>query len=114
MAQIYGIFKNYLGIRALKLQKFILTLASGISDGLTQPSMTMDYVYIIRNNRTKRVYIGYTKNLRRRLIEQKKEDNEIELVYYEAYNNEKLARLRERRLKLYGSAWRGLKKRLGL
>jgi len=74
--------------------------------------MLMDYVYILKNSRTKRVYIGYTKNLKRRLIEHKKEDSDIELVYYEAYNNEKQARLRERRLKLYGSAWRGLKKRL--
>jgi len=74
--------------------------------------MLMDYVYILKNSRTKRVYIDYTKNLKRRLIEHKKEDSDIELVYYEAYNNEKQARLRERRLKLYGSAWRGLKKRL--
>ncbi|KUK55985.1 MAG: Integrase family protein [Atribacteria bacterium 34_128] len=93
VVQIYGIFRSCLAIRVRKLQKSILTSASRISDGLTQPSMPMDYVYILRNNRTKRIYIGYTKNLRRRLIEHKKEDNEIELVYYEAYNNEKLARL---------------------
>lgn len=35
-----------------------------------------------------------------------------ELVYYEAYNSEKLARTHERRLKYYGSAWRGLKRRI--
>lgn len=76
--------------------------------------MLMEYVYILKNKRTKRTYIGYTKDLKRRLIEHKKEDNDIELVYYEAYNNIKQARLRERKLKLYGSAWRGLKRRLEL
>ena len=100
MVQIYDIFRNYSDIKVQKQQKFILTSASEISDGLTQPSMLMDYVYILKNSSTKRVYIGYTKNLKRRLIEHKKEDNDIELVYYEAYNNEKQARLRERRLKL--------------
>jgi hypothetical protein len=34
VVQIYGIFKSYLDIRARKLQKSILTLASGILDGL--------------------------------------------------------------------------------
>lgn len=76
--------------------------------------MLMEYVYILKNKRTKRTYIGYTKDLKRRLIEHKKEDNDIELVYYEAYNNIKQAQLRERKLKLYGSAWRGLKRRIEL
>lgn len=34
VVQIYGIFKSYSGIRVLKLQKSIPTLASGISDRL--------------------------------------------------------------------------------
>jgi len=34
------------------------------------------------------------------------------LVYYEAYQSEKLARDRERKLKYYGSAWRALRKRI--
>ncbi|MBC7080692.1 MAG: GIY-YIG nuclease family protein [Thermoplasmatales archaeon] len=68
----------------------------------------------MKNNRTERIYIGYTKDIERRLVEHKKKDVDIELVYYEAYNNGKQAQLRERRLKLYGSAWRGLERRLGL
>jgi putative endonuclease len=74
----------------------------------------MYYVYILKNKRTNRLYIGYTEDLKRRLSEHKKIDDSIELVYYEAYIYESQARIRERKLKLYGSAWRGLKKRLGL
>jgi putative endonuclease len=74
----------------------------------------MYYVYILRNKRTNRLYIGYTEDLKRRLSEHKKIDDSIRLIYYEAYIYESQARTRERKLKLYGSAWRGLKKRLGL
>lgn len=76
--------------------------------------MLMYYVYILKNKRTNRSYIGYTENLRRRLSEHKKKDGDIELVYYEAYIHERQARARERKLKQYGSAWRGLKERLEL
>ena len=38
----------------------------------------------------------------------------IELTYYEAYNHEEEARQREWKLKMYGSAWRGLKQRLNI
>ena len=73
----------------------------------------MYYVYILRNKKNKELYIGYTSNLKRRLHEHNKE-NDFNLVYYEAYLLEKNARNRERKLKYYGSAWRGLKKRLGI
>ncbi|MCK4734774.1 MAG: GIY-YIG nuclease family protein [Methanophagales archaeon] len=73
----------------------------------------MYYVYVLKNRRTNWFYIGYTENLKRRLVEHKKSDNGIELVYYEAYIYEKHARTRERKLKQYGSAWRGLRRRLG-
>jgi len=76
--------------------------------------MLMYYVYLLKNKRINRLYIGYTENLRRQLDEYKKNDNSIELVYYEAYMHEKQACERERKLKIYGSAWRGLKKRLGI
>ena len=74
----------------------------------------MYYVYVLKNKRMNRLYIGYTEDLNRRLNEHKKKDDSVELVYYEAYTYENQARARERKLKLYGSAWRGLKKRLGL
>lgn len=78
----------------------------------------MYYVYILqwkRNNEFyigyNEFYIGYTDNLERRLKEHKKEGN-LKLFYYEAYQSEKAARQREKRLKYYGSAWRALKKRI--
>lgn len=73
----------------------------------------MYYVYILINNKSRKLYIGYTNNLKRRFKEHKKE-NDFKLIYYEAYFREKEARHRERGLKFYGSAWRGLKKRLNI
>ena len=76
----------------------------------------MFYVYLIKiKNRTKHsYYVGYTSNLRKRILEHKENKGEIELIYYEAYQSEKLARTREKKLKHFGSAWRALKKRLNL
>ena len=71
----------------------------------------MHYVYVIKNKQGK-FYIGYSSDLKRRLEEHKRSDKLHELVYYEAYQLEKSARQRERKLKYYGSAWRGLKKRV--
>jgi len=68
----------------------------------------MYYVYVLENKKTKKLYIGYTNDLGRRL----KEHLGFRLIYYEAYLSEKYARDRERKLKYYGSAWRGLKKRI--
>ncbi|MEK7089458.1 MAG: GIY-YIG nuclease family protein [Patescibacteria group bacterium] len=70
----------------------------------------MHYVYILRNNTKKTIYIGYTSDLRRRLKEHK--DKKPELLYYEAYKDEKDARIRERMLKQRGQAIRWLKSRL--
>ncbi|OGY63260.1 MAG: hypothetical protein A3I24_02310 [Candidatus Harrisonbacteria bacterium RIFCSPLOWO2_02_FULL_41_13b] len=71
----------------------------------------MYYVYVLKNIRDD-FYIGYTKNVERRLAEhQNQEDKSYKIVYYEVYAFEKDARNRERRFKYYGSAWRALKKR---
>ena len=71
----------------------------------------MYYVYILKNNVTQKLYIGYSNNLEQRL-KQHKSIKGVKLIYYEAYQYEKEARDREWRLKIYGSAWRGLKQRL--
>ena len=70
----------------------------------------MYYVYLIRNKKTKNIYVGYTANLKRRIYEHK--DKNPELMYYEAYKNEKDARTREMKLKQYGHTIRRLKERL--
>ncbi|PIV42540.1 MAG: excinuclease ABC subunit C [Candidatus Nealsonbacteria bacterium CG_4_10_14_0_2_um_filter_40_15] len=71
----------------------------------------MYYVYILKLERNNKFYIGYTKDLIKR-IEQHKSKNKFQLIYYESYSVEELARSRERKLKYYGSAWRALKKRI--
>jgi putative endonuclease len=71
----------------------------------------MYYVYILKWKRNSGFYIGYTENLKQRIKQHQKEGN-LKLIYYEAYLSEKVARLRERKLKYYGSAWRALKKRI--
>ncbi|OQA52549.1 MAG: GIY-YIG nuclease superfamily protein [candidate division WS2 bacterium ADurb.Bin280] len=73
----------------------------------------MFYVYVIRRTAKRVLYIGFTTDLRKR-IEQHSEKYLTELIYYEAYVDERLARNRELKLKFYGSAWRGLKKRINL
>lgn len=70
----------------------------------------MHYVYVLRLGISE-WYIGYTKDLKRRFQEHQNKYTG-ELIYYESYQSEKLARDRERKLKYYGSAWRALKKRI--
>ena len=70
----------------------------------------MHYAYVLKKKRGD-FYIGYTADLKRRLVEHQKEWP-CELVYYEAYQSEKSARDRERKLKYYGSAWRALRTRI--
>ena len=88
----------------------------------------MYYVYLIKNSKTGRTYIGSTNDLRRRLKEHKNEIRarilrarpstkefcalEPELIYYEAYKDERDAREREKKLKQRGQTVRRLKERL--
>ena len=64
----------------------------------------MYYVYVIRNE-IDEFYIGYTADLKKRLAEhnaggtQSTKNHQWELVYYEAYVNERYAHNRERTLK---------------
>ena len=70
------------------------------------------YVYVLANRRTKRIYIGFSKNLRQRLASHQRRDPDWQLAYYEAYASEAEARQRERDLKQYGSALGHLKGRI--
>jgi len=70
----------------------------------------MYYVYLLRDIISKKTYIGYTKDLKRRLLEHKRK--KPELVYYEAYKNKDDARRREQKLKQRGQTARRLKERL--
>ncbi len=74
----------------------------------------MFYVYFLVSKINKdEIYIGSTNNLTKRFKEHNsgqvfstKTHRPWSLIYYEAYNQEKLARIREQRLKHHGNALR--------
>ena len=79
----------------------------------------MFYVYVLRSMKDKNLYIGYTNNLDRRLIEHNSRTSQstksrapFELIYYESYKVREDAEHREDMLKLFGRALGGLKRRI--
>lgn len=79
----------------------------------------MHYVYILKSLKDKRLYIGYTSNLKLRykehcdgLVKSTIKRRPLELIYYEAYKNEKDARNREEYLKGGGKAHNTLKEQI--
>lgn len=79
----------------------------------------MFYVYILKSKKNNKLYIGFTRNLRRRLIEHNKELNvstkgrgPLELIYYEAYKSKKDALKREQILKKFKTSYRKIKRRI--
>ena len=94
----------------------------------------MYYVYFIRNKKENKSYIGYTKDLKRRLSEHQDKIRarilrarpstkahkmtymlgalEPDLIYYEAYKSKKDAYNREQKLKQRGQSIRWLKERI--
>jgi len=80
----------------------------------------MYYIYILKDVKDK-LYIGYSSNLKRRIQEHNaqkvyttKRMENPKLIYYEAYVSESLAKIREKKLKQFGSSYKGLKKRIGI
>ncbi|MEK7534017.1 MAG: GIY-YIG nuclease family protein [Patescibacteria group bacterium] len=80
----------------------------------------MYYVYILQSKLNSESYTGSSNDLKKRF--QEHNDGKVtstkrykpwKLIYYEAYQTEKLARIREKRLKYNGNAIRELKKRIG-
>ena len=66
----------------------------------------MYYVYVIYSKRLDSFYLGYSHNLKERLKSHVSGDSKYtyrtddwSLIYYEAYASERLARLREAKLK---------------
>ena len=79
----------------------------------------MFYTYIIKSIKDKKLYIGYTSNLRKRLKEHNSKLNKstkprvpFKLVYYEAYASEDDAIKREHNLKLRARALKQLTRRI--
>lgn len=78
----------------------------------------MFYVYVLESKKDRRLYIGFTSDLRERVKEHKngrvdstRYRRPLELIYYEAYKDKKIAKNREVQLKS-GKAHMALKKRL--
>ena len=78
----------------------------------------MFYVYVLKIKKDKKFYIGFTSNLKLRFqehdsgrVNSTSYRRPFELIYYEAYKSEKIAKERERRLKS-GKMHMALKKRL--
>ena len=79
----------------------------------------MYYIYVIYSKKHDFMYVGYTKNLKNRLIKHNKgnvkttkEYKPFELIYYEAYSDKQDAITREYKLKHQGSSVGHLKKRI--
>ena len=79
------------------------------------------YVYVLKSIRYAKVYIGYTRDLRKRLFQHNAGESSFtnrfkpwKLVYYEAFLNLNAARTRESSLKHNGNPMRELKKRISL
>ena len=79
----------------------------------------MFYTYIIKSLRDKKLYIGYTSNLKERLREHNSKLNKstksripFKIIYYESYVSRDDAVKREHNLKLRARALRQLKLRI--
>ena len=71
----------------------------------------MYYVYLVKLP-NKKIYIGFSTDLKERIKTHKREKQILGLIYYEAYQDKKEAMEREKQLKKYKSAWGYLKKRI--
>jgi putative endonuclease len=79
----------------------------------------MFYVYVLKSDMDKLLYIGCTNSLDKRISQHNegasratKSRKPLRLVYYEAYLSLKDARTREARLKKFKNAYTELKKRI--
>ncbi|MFH1252977.1 MAG: GIY-YIG nuclease family protein [Candidatus Uhrbacteria bacterium] len=79
----------------------------------------MYYVYILKSLKNLSLYIGYTKDLKRRFFEHNSGQSTYTkafcpwvLIYYEAYKSLEDAKRREKALKYFGKAYGQLKGRI--
>ncbi|MEX0594618.1 MAG: GIY-YIG nuclease family protein [Patescibacteria group bacterium] len=79
----------------------------------------MYWVYVLRSEKRKELYIGYTSNLQNRIAEHQRGESTStkrylpwELVYVEGYSSRNDALTREKNLKYFAKAYIQLKRRL--
>ena len=79
----------------------------------------MYYVYLLKSLKDKKLYIGYSNDLKKRLekhregkVKSTKYRRPLVLVYYEAYKSEEDAKEREKQLKHFGKSYSQLKRKI--
>jgi len=79
----------------------------------------MHFFYILKSKKSKKLYLGYTNDLRKRIKEHNQGLSRAtkpyipwQIVYYEAYLSKEEALKRENNLKLRANAWNQLKRRI--
>lgn len=79
----------------------------------------MFYVYLLKSSKDSSLYIGFTPDLKARmikhnqgLVQSTKNLRPLELVYYESYKHKQDAIIREKRLKQFAKGYSMLKSRL--
>ena len=79
----------------------------------------MYYVYLLKSKKDNSLYLGYSNNIKRRLLEHNLGKNTStslktpwELIYCEVYKSQDDAQKRESKLKHHGKGIQELKKRL--
>ena len=79
----------------------------------------MYYVYVLQSKKDSGLYIGYTKDLKKRILEHNrgecvstKDRRPFSLVYYEGYASNHDAAIREKRIKQFKNAYTQLIKRI--
>ena len=79
----------------------------------------MYYVYILKSLMDKKLYIGYSNDLQRRIqehmdgkVKSTKHRRPLVLVYYESYKSKEDATNREKQLKYFGKAYSQLKRKI--
>lgn len=83
----------------------------------TKPRTSMFYVYVLKSNKNKDIYVGYTADLKTRFklhnsgkVKSTKPNKPWRLACYEAYRNKFDATKRERQLKMHAAKSELLKK----
>ena len=79
----------------------------------------MFYVYLLKSRKDGKLYIGYTENLQRRVMEHNSGESKstakrrpFDLIYFEGFRSKGDALRRERKLKQFKNGYSHLKKRL--
>lgn len=79
----------------------------------------MFYLYILKSDKTGKLYIGFTNNIFKRIKEHNAQKSlatkvyaPYDLVYFEGYRSKADALKREKNIKYFGQAYRRLKERI--